>query len=591
MPILVTIAGIDQAIASLGLTPETQKAKLLVAIRRRLADQEALAQVEEIPVDVLIADIWGEGDAAAIKGRRKSFSSLKSALNKSFKELDPQGENPEGVIIGRNNVFEPSEERKSALLNKLGIESQADGGRIADMITAFNKAFPGASPDQGMEELKGLLEGLEQARSLIADLRRELQEKDHQIVHLQEAVKGRGAGGGGDADLGGGGDEAMAMGPGGDLGTEVVNEAAAIEVVDLDADDVEVVEEVEVSGEGIGAGGGDGVSAGEGVALGLSAEDVEVVEIDELPLGGPDGGGDSQGGSDFRQSPLLEVLSKYLDPDQALGQVEVLNESEEGLVAQLLDRFTPKFIKIPAGVYPFGCRNPIPGEHPLQEVAVTSYYLGQYPVTNDLFELFVRETGYETDAERAGFGLVHEGLWQSRMDPDTGLASFSIRHGAAAVQVSGANWRHPLGPGSSLENRHNHPVVQVSFRDAQAFAAWAGKRLPSEGEWEVAARSEDGRLFPWGGDWVTDRANLGGSCLGETTPVERYRDKGKSPFGIVDMLGNVYEWTATRDQPDGKFPRWILKGGCWNSRGIISACHRNIQPETWSNIIGFRLAV
>jgi formylglycine-generating enzyme required for sulfatase activity len=285
------------------------------------------------------------------------------------------------------------------------------------------------------------------------------------------------------------------------------------------------------------------------------------------------------------------VLSKYLEPEEALqGRAETLTESEEGLVSQLLERFTPKFIKIPAGRYPFGCANPSPDEHPLQTVVVPEFFLGQYPVTNDLFELFVRETGYETDAEKFGHGLVCEGHWRASKDPATGRASFTITPMAAARQVIGANWRHPSGPGCLLEHRHNHPVVQISRRDAQAFAAWAGKRLPTEEEWEIAARGADGRLFPWGHEWQAENGNFSASCLGDTTPVERYQDRGRSPFGIADLLGNAYEWTASLPQP-GSSGRIILKGGCWNSRGMISVCHRKIETETWSNLIGFRLAV
>jgi formylglycine-generating enzyme required for sulfatase activity len=235
----------------------------------------------------------------------------------------------------------------------------------------------------------------------------------------------------------------------------------------------------------------------------------------------------------------------------------------------------------------------------LRKVQLNDFYLGQAPVTNDLFDMFVRETGYMTDAEEAGYGIVFEGRCTNTIDPETGREIFSLTRGTLARHVSGASWRHPAGPGSSLEGKHNHPVVQVSHHDAMAFAAWAGKRLPTEEEWEAAARGKNGQLFPWGDRWVVNLGNFEAACLGGTTSVEHYGRKAMSPFGIFDLLGNVAEWTSTPHaeqadlQPGRSGERiYILKGGSWITGGIVTAAWRQIERgKYWTNTIGFRCAV
>jgi len=150
-----------------------------------------------------------------------------------------------------------------------------------------------------------------------------------------------------------------------------------------------------------------------------------------------------------------------------------------------------------------------------------------------------------------------------------------------------------------LEGRHNHPVVQVSHQDAMAFAAWAGKRLPTEEEWEAAARGANGQLFPWGDRWLVDHGNFEAACFGGTTSVEHYGRKAMSPFGILDLLGNIAEWTSSPhagqadSQPGRSGERiYILKGGSWISGGTVTAAWRQIeQGKYWANTIGFRCAV
>jgi|GEM_PF-212273 len=289
-------------------------------------------------------------------------------------------------------------------------------------------------------------------------------------------------------------------------------------------------------------------------------------------------------------------LSHYIEPDEALAcPPETLVETHDEYITQILERFLPKFIKIPAGHYLTGRDQPAYNERPARKIFLQSFYMGQLPVTNDLFDFFVRETGYETDAEKAGFGNVVEGRISNRIDPDTGRTVLSISRGTRSQRIRGANWRHPCGPDSSLENKGNHPVVQVSRQDALAFAAWAGKRLPSEDEWEAAARGLAGLLFPWGNEWRGELSNTESSLTGDTTPVIRHGKPSMSPFGVYDLLGNVFEWTSTVHSPSRPAnrppPVYVLKGGCWTSKPGVTAAARLLEPDTWANTIGFRCAV
>ncbi|MBI4791162.1 MAG: SUMF1/EgtB/PvdO family nonheme iron enzyme [Deltaproteobacteria bacterium] len=302
--------------------------------------------------------------------------------------------------------------------------------------------------------------------------------------------------------------------------------------------------------------------------------------------------------SDGRQESGQRLdLSHYIDADEALAALpETLVETHDEYIAQILDRFMPKFIRIPAGYYLTGRDRPSHNERPAKKILLQNFYISQLPVTNDLFDFFVRETGYETDAERTGFGTVVTGRICNSIDPQTGRNVLSISHGTRSQRMQGANWRHPQGPASSLENKANHPVVQVSRHDALAFAAWAGKRLPSEDEWEAAARGAFGFLFPWGNEWQGELANTESSLTGDTTPVTRHGKLSISPFGVYDLLGNVFEWTSTvagpQRQATGNAPLiYVLKGGCWTSRTGTTAASRLLETETWSNIIGFRCAV
>lgn len=168
-------------------------------------------------------------------------------------------------------------------------------------------------------------------------------------------------------------------------------------------------------------------------------------------------------------------------------------------------------------------------EYPQHKVFLKKYRIGKYPVTNEEFEEFIKATGYLTVAEKEGFGCVF----------NPGFAS-----------IKGADWRHPLGHKSNLFLKQKHPVVQVSWYDAVEFCRWrsetTGKKyyLPSEVEWEKAARGVDARIYPWGDKWNPDICNAEFRFEG-TTSVGKFSPQADSPFGCADMSGNVFEWTST----------------------------------------------
>ena len=198
-------------------------------------------------------------------------------------------------------------------------------------------------------------------------------------------------------------------------------------------------------------------------------------------------------------------------------------------------------------------------EKPQHVVYLDSFYIDKYEITNIQFEEFVNATKYVTDAEREGWGYVWEGfnVWP---------------------RIRGANWRSPLGPESTIDDKMDHPVIQVSYNDALAYAKWAGKRLSTEAEWEKASRGTDGRLYPWGNRWDASRVNSWEAGPHTTTPVGSYPD-GASPYGAQDMAGNVWEWGADwyHHAYYGFQQKWS------NPRGPAQGEHRVLRGGTWQN--------
>ena len=212
-------------------------------------------------------------------------------------------------------------------------------------------------------------------------------------------------------------------------------------------------------------------------------------------------------------------------------------------------------VEVHGGMAFLGTNSPqIPddGEGPLRKKRVNPFRMGQTVVTNQEFQQFVNETGYETDAERFGWGFVFWSEVSKQVPATKGV------HGASWWRrVDGATWKDINGPGTEAEVWHpNHPVVQVSYADATAYAMWAGGRLPSELEWEHAARAGQGDIrFPWGDTEPDDSYNFpcniwqgefpyfntGVDGWKTTAPAKSYLPNA---FGLYNMIGNVWEWTA-----------------------------------------------
>ncbi len=257
---------------------------------------------------------------------------------------------------------------------------------------------------------------------------------------------------------------------------------------------------------------------------------------------------------------------------------------------------------------------PEDGEGPVHEVSLTPFMIDPHTVSNDRFAAFVETTGYTTDAERWGWSFVFEGML-----PDDFPPTRSVAQAPWWRQVEGAQWRHPEGPHSDVADRGNHPVVHVSHNDALAFCDWAGVRLPTEAEWEYAARGGlAGQPFPWGSELEPGGTHLMNVWQGEfparntaedgfagTAPVDAFPPNG---YGVYNTTGNVWEWTADwfdrgayraspvedpTGPPGGQ--RRVTRGGSYICHGSYCRRYRvaarsSNTPDDATGNIGFRVA-
>ena len=256
---------------------------------------------------------------------------------------------------------------------------------------------------------------------------------------------------------------------------------------------------------------------------------------------------------------------------------------------------------IEGGEFLMGTDAGYPYEGPAHRIVVDSFYLDETEATNRQFAEFVSETGYVTESEKHGSSGI--------FDPATGEWGL----------VEGADWRHPGGPDSDLDGRDDYPVIHVSWDDAAAFAAWAGKRLPTEAEWEYAASGAGPKPnYPWGdeiapggrhaGNWwqgVFPERDLREDGFAAAAPVRQFPATGS---GLYDMGGNVWEWVADWYAPDyyrisptrnpsgpASGREKVHRGGSWMCsrnycRGFRVAARQKTAPNTGLNNLGFRCA-
>jgi formylglycine-generating enzyme required for sulfatase activity len=298
----------------------------------------------------------------------------------------------------------------------------------------------------------------------------------------------------------------------------------------------------------------------------------------------------------FSSKSSLNVDEKIKKNDLSIAFFSFLNKNTKGYEEYRCAKDSTILVKIPAGEFWMGSR-PSYGEedeYPQHKVHLEEYYIAKYEVTNEQFEKFIAETGYRTDAEENGYGLVYNGYrWESR----------------ACV-----NWRYYYS-----KSRERHPVVMISWNDAKAYCDWAGLRLPTEAEWEKAARGSDERKYPWGNEWSPSKCAALGTSIGllrskpgymdmggghGTTPVGHFA-YGVSPYGCFDMAGNAWEWCADRYDscyyslgehcnPTGPLAGeyHVLRGGSWlaASWNCRSAFRIWSTPSFQRSIYGFRVA-
>lgn len=266
-------------------------------------------------------------------------------------------------------------------------------------------------------------------------------------------------------------------------------------------------------------------------------------------------------------------------------------------------------VLVPGGSFTMGepsaLAYPGDGDEPV-DVDVESFHLDACAVSNDDFAAFVDATGYETDAEEIGWSFVFGGLLPDDFEETRGVVGAEWWR-----QVHGASWNRPEGPQSELGDRGDHPVVHVSLQDAQAYASWRDVRLPTEAEWERAARAGTSTTWPWGDErepgglhrmnvWqgsFPDR-NTEDDGWYSTCPVDAFEPNG---WGLHNMVGNVWELTADRfdarapgAQPGGP-ARFVAKGGSYLCHESYCRRYRpsgriGTTPDSSTGNVGFRCA-
>jgi serine/threonine-protein kinase len=215
-----------------------------------------------------------------------------------------------------------------------------------------------------------------------------------------------------------------------------------------------------------------------------------------------------------------------------------------------------EMVYVPAGEFLMGSDEYADSdEAPEHTVYLDDYWIYKYEVTNEQFAAFVAETGYVTTGEeRDGSWVYQDGGWN---------------------WTDGAYWAEPKGPGSTVNGKENYPVIHISWYDAAAYCEWAGGRLPTEAEWEKAARGTEGQTYPWGDESPNCNLAQFSDCPGDTVPVGSFPE-GASPYGALDMAGNVWEWVADWYDED-----YYQNSPSQNPTGPASGTYRVFRGGSW----------
>lgn len=237
----------------------------------------------------------------------------------------------------------------------------------------------------------------------------------------------------------------------------------------------------------------------------------------------------------------------------------------------------PDMVWIPGGTFLMGSNQHYPEEAPAQRVTIDGFWMDRYTVTNTQFQRFVEATRYVTVAERALDPQDYPEALPELLVPGSAVFHKPASHvdlrnpGNWWSYVPGANWRHSEGPESTLQGRWHHPVVHIAYEDAEAYAAWSNKTLPTEAQWERAARGGlDGAIYAWGDEFLPEGKRMANTWQGEfpwysllpegkigTMPVGSFPPNA---YGLHDMIGNVWEWTT--DWYQDRHPQPAQKSCC-----------------------------
>jgi formylglycine-generating enzyme required for sulfatase activity len=509
-------------------------------------DEDAELEVVDVIEDAGSGSVDGVGgEEAAESGTGDKYSQESFGLDRGLGQ-GAHGNDPEeaGPMTGNSKVG--SETGHKGEGTGIGVDATGKGGENGSGFEEENEVFDGAAPE-AVDEITELAD-LDEIEAPDEDdmsvdvdeeildgveevVEEDIEDSDARMASVEEEI---------DEVLGDGADD----------------EEAELEVVDV------------VDDEGFG----DGISREPADESGTGWEEKHQ-EIEQLGL------------------PVDSLGEEYGSGKDVKFKKKLLAEAFDGFLGSM-DRYYNHYILIDGGQYLIGSRHPKKKEKAEHTVHLGPFYFGRFPVTNGLFEIFVEKTGYKTSAEKVGYGTVYYGRVEKRKDEQTGLIISKWNACLYCKVLEGACWYHPSGPGSTLHNKRNHPVVQISLEDAAAFAAWTGKRLPTEDEWEAASRTKKGWMFPWGNEWKKDAANIEDCGIADTAAVDKYAGF-ENDFGIVDVLGNVLEWTDNgfgEPYPENKASAHrIAKGGSWVSGTDIRLFSRFIlEPGSHSNILGFR---